>query len=407
MSVPPGVICSSEEWARSLSDPAIHCLTRGQSIGLTVTAESGLISLVAVLGVFCLIIRNGIRHVRRTGKWSLVQEPMDVLMLSLFVADLLQALGAVVDVRWVHSGKVEVGSFCTAQGVIQQLGETSVAITTLMITLFTFAGVWFRKGLGATGLATTLVALAWLFVVLMIAIGNATNRGSGALYESPTPYWCWIGQSYLGLRIWGEYVWFWITMGVSVAAYLTLFLWARGNITVSETSWWRCSVHRSSADAADRGRRHNSYAMIAYPACYCVLVLPLSVVRWIGFVQERGGRASNIPSAATIAVVSVYGLSGALNVVLLLYTRPNSVLFGDGTVQRAEGRAPSPVRTYRGEDESGSDFRARTRGSRDSSLQLGRLASASASDGGWDLPRTKGTVHRHHDDDSTMISQSV
>lgn len=72
------------------------------------------------------------RHVRRTGKWHLVQEPMDVLMLSLFVADLIQAIGAVMDVRWVHSGKVEVGAFCTAQGVVQQLGETTVAITTLV-----------------------------------------------------------------------------------------------------------------------------------------------------------------------------------------------------------------------------------------------------------------------------------
>lgn len=57
---------------------------------------------------------------------------MDVLMLSLFVADLIQAIGAVMDVHWVHSGKVEVGGFCTAQGVVQQLGETSVAITTLV-----------------------------------------------------------------------------------------------------------------------------------------------------------------------------------------------------------------------------------------------------------------------------------
>ncbi|KAJ7105417.1 hypothetical protein C8R43DRAFT_1046810 [Mycena crocata] len=400
MSVPPGIVCDSDEYARSLIDPAIHCLTRGQSIGLTITAESGLISLVAVLGVFILIIRNGIRHVRRTGKWALVQEPMDVLMLSLFVADLIQAVGAVMDVHWVHDGKVAVGAFCTAQGVVQQLGETSVAITTLMITLFTFAGVWFRKGLGATSLATGLVGLAWLFVILMIAIGNGLHRGEHNLYEAPTPYWCWIGQGFLGLRLAGEYVWFWITLGVSAAAYLTLFLWARGNITVSETTWWRCSVHRSSADAADRGRRRNSYAMIAYPACYCVLVLPLSVVRWIGFVQERGGGTNNIPSAATFAVISLYGLSGALNVALLLNTRPNSVLFGAGGVQSSDGRAPSPVRTYRGgAGELASDFRARTR-SRDSSLQLGRLPSAS--DGGWDLPRGKGVVHRHHDDESTV-----
>jgi hypothetical protein len=50
----------------------------------------------------------------------------------LFFADLVQALGAVMDVKWVNDGKVEIGNFCTAQGVIQQLGETGVAITTLV-----------------------------------------------------------------------------------------------------------------------------------------------------------------------------------------------------------------------------------------------------------------------------------
>ncbi|KAJ7282868.1 hypothetical protein C8J57DRAFT_53677 [Mycena rebaudengoi] len=399
MSIPPGIICSLDEYSRSLTDPSIHCLTRGQSIGLTVTTEAGLISLVAVLGVLTFINRNAIRHIRRTGKWSIVQAPMDVFMLSLFVADLVQAIGAVMDVRWVHSGHVEAGAFCTAQGVVQQIGETAVAITTLMITVFTFAGVWWRKGLSATFLARILVGLLWLFVALIVIIGNVTNRGPGDLYESPTPYWCWIGENYLGLRIAGEYVWFWITLFVSILAYIPLFFWARGNITVSETSWWRFSVHPALAtDELDRRRRRNSYTMIAYPACYCILILPLSVVRWIGFSQERGDGVNHIESAATFAVISMYGLSGAINVALLLYTRPNSVLFGDGGGLRTkEGRAPSPVTTRRSHDlrgvhaqdgDSASDFHARSRAlSGTSSLQLGRLPSVS--DGTWDWPAEK------------------
>ncbi|KAJ7188924.1 hypothetical protein C8R46DRAFT_878372 [Mycena filopes] len=351
MSVPQGVACSTEEYSRSFSDPSIHCLTRGQSIGVTVRVESGLVSLIAVVGVFILIIRNGIRHVRRTGKWHLVHHPMDVLMLSLFVGDLVQAVGAVMDIQWVHSGVVSAGPFCTAQGVVQQLGETTAAMTTLLIALFTFAGIWFRSG--STALATVLVILVWLFVVLIIAIGNATHRGTHSLFESPVPYWCWIGrQGFLGYRLAGEYIWFWITLAVSILVYITLFLWARGNLTISDTVWWRFSVHRrdpsAEVGAAERARRRRSYAMIAYPACYCLLLIPLSVVRWIGFAQEHGGRPNRIPSAATFAVISIYGLSGASNVVLLLSTKPNSMLFGDGRVVKDEeeehghGRAPMP-----------------------------------------------------------------
>jgi hypothetical protein len=69
--------------------------------------------------------------------------------LSLFIADLIQALGAIVNVKWLNEGNVFVGPLCSAQGrnrsaynirsavllignpgIIQQVGETSVAIHT-------------------------------------------------------------------------------------------------------------------------------------------------------------------------------------------------------------------------------------------------------------------------------------
>lgn len=71
------------------------------------------------------------------------------MKLSLFIADLIQAVGTVLDIKWINEGKVHIGSFCTAQGmphvhasadwhsswrlgVIQQLGETPVAMNTLV-----------------------------------------------------------------------------------------------------------------------------------------------------------------------------------------------------------------------------------------------------------------------------------
>jgi hypothetical protein len=52
-----GSICTPEEQAlaRSSHGASIVCLTRGDSIGLTIVAESGFISLMAVVGVFVLI----------------------------------------------------------------------------------------------------------------------------------------------------------------------------------------------------------------------------------------------------------------------------------------------------------------------------------------------------------------
>jgi hypothetical protein len=52
-----GSICTVEEQAlfNSTASTSIVCLTRGDSIGLTLVAESGFISLVAVVWVFILI----------------------------------------------------------------------------------------------------------------------------------------------------------------------------------------------------------------------------------------------------------------------------------------------------------------------------------------------------------------
>ena len=75
------------------------------------------------------------------------------MQLSLFTADALQAIGAVMNIKWVGTGQVKAGQFCSAQGeflfaflperahrivasgIISQLGEVNVAITTLVSCL--------------------------------------------------------------------------------------------------------------------------------------------------------------------------------------------------------------------------------------------------------------------------------
>src|SRR6266850_1371092 len=58
----------------------------------------------------------------------------------------------------------------------------------------------------------------------------------------------------------------------------------------------------------------------SYPLAYSVIVLPLSVVRWLAYNHKR------VPSAATFVVMSMYSLSGAINVLLLVIVRPYLLL---------------------------------------------------------------------------------
>jgi len=103
--------------------------------------------------------RNILRYKKYASayKWSLAQQPADVYVvrplaiflasllcsyvivfqlaakLSLLVADGLQSIGSSMSAKWVHDGTVAAGRFCTAQGIIKQLGEYSVGLATMVV----------------------------------------------------------------------------------------------------------------------------------------------------------------------------------------------------------------------------------------------------------------------------------
>ncbi|KIM83330.1 hypothetical protein PILCRDRAFT_819583 [Piloderma croceum F 1598] len=375
-----GSICTPEEQARAIGPTSgIFCLTRGQSIGLAFTAEAGCVSLVAVVGVFLLILRKYIRHVK------LIQRPTDLYMLSLFTSDLLQAMGAVLDIKWVHEGKVYVGGYCTAQGVIQQLGETAVAMATLTIAIHTLIVVMWGKLKHQLIVAYIVVACIWLYVIIFVAVTVSIHTRGSSHYETPTPYWCWIGDGtrYDAERIAGEYLWLWITLFVSILAYIPLFFWAQGNITVSTEHWWEITFHSSKENIQGidpDGRRRRSLGMIAYPLVYSVIVLPLSVVRWItGF----GTNTHQMSSVATFIVISIYSLSGALNAMLFLLTRSDLLLLGNTSSVPSKGLGLAPgIALAVGTD--------RPSGATDADSTRSRIKSRQppldVEDEGWQLP---------------------
>lgn len=100
-----------------------------------------------------------------------------------------------------------------------------------------------------------------------------------------------------------------------------------------------CSRLRLTHNAAD-----SSVRFVRYPFAYCVAVLPLSIVRWIDFVQEAKGRPNGISYQATFGAASVYELSGLFDVLLFLYARPGLLLHSERHPAAASGNrgyAPS------------------------------------------------------------------
>jgi len=300
----------------------------------------------------------------------LIRHSTDIYMLSLFAFDMIMATAKSMYVKWIHEGKVYTGDFCTAQGIVQQLGDTGSALATLAIAIHTFVVALWGIQPHQHSIAYAIVGLTWIFVCFFVGIGVSINTRGSNFYESPVGYWCWIGNHYLPEQLAGQYIWVWVTMVISFLAYTTLFFWARGNISVSQQHWWKFQVHSDTdvvQDIDPGGRRWRSFRMIVYPIVFAVIALPLSVVRWrSGF----GGSKHHLPTA-TFAVEFLYSLSGVLNVLLFLFTRSDLLLprnrlgvaprlqmdlVGFPTVegrQREGGHEPVPVVPFPGMNDTG------------------------------------------------------
>ncbi|KAI0254076.1 hypothetical protein BJV78DRAFT_105369 [Lactifluus subvellereus] len=315
-----GTVCNIQQYQQSTSSPTDpnHYLSNGQSIGLVLTAEASLLSFVCVMVTFILIGRNVLRYRKAlpNGDWKLLRVPADTFMFSLFVFDIVQALGGILNVRWAHNGIVTTGSYCKAQGIIKQIGELGAALITLIITVHTFITALWQVQLMGQRFAFGLVGLICVFTALWVGIGNGIHKN----YEVPTPFWCWINPVYEGERLAGEYIWLWTSLFTSVIMYIPLYLWAEGRLSVDKQKWYKFHLNNSD-DRIEYTERRAAMGILFYPLAYTLIVLPISVARWFQFSRRK------IPSAAMFFGLSTFNLSGAVNVFLFLIIRPRLLLF--------------------------------------------------------------------------------
>ena len=130
------------------------------------------------------------------------------------------------------------------------------------------------------------VGFTWLFVILFVGISTGIHTKGSEHYMTPDgvrlrplrlldltnfvlfQFWCWIGdgpERYKKERIAGEYFELLAAMFISFIAYIPLFFWARGNITIDRVHWWKVDFHRATdVGGNDKdGRKRRAYGMIA------------------------------------------------------------------------------------------------------------------------------------------------
>jgi hypothetical protein len=140
--------------------------------------------------------------------------------------------------------------------------------------------------------------LACVFITLWVTIGPGIHKN----YETPTP----VRNSPLFFPI--------------LSSVLTLL----GSVLVLDqpsvperTPWWR--IHLDVDRTICFGNTIHSAGFLG--GGFLVVVLPISITRWLLFTNHH------VSLAATLFAISMFYLSGAINVLLFLIIRPELLLF--------------------------------------------------------------------------------
>jgi len=153
-------------------------------------------------------------------------------------------------------------------------------------------------------------------------------------YYGIAGYWCWISPAYPTERLTTEYLFMFISAGLSLILYLLVFFRLRGNITISAA--YKVHFHQRPQTRFSRtidgayimtDDRHVesdlmvvARGMLRHPIAYIILVLPLAATRFSAF------SGTSVPFPVIVLSASVFVLTGFINAVLFCTTR--NVLHG-------------------------------------------------------------------------------
>ncbi|EJD04169.1 uncharacterized protein FOMMEDRAFT_155289 [Fomitiporia mediterranea MF3/22] len=301
--------------------------TFGQRLGIVFITEAAFLSLFSVLGLLGYIAFSARKtQGKRRRRWSM-STPLHVYFLSMMVAELFQATGAILNLKWIERASVDSGPFCVAQGIIKQIGDVSVALCTLAIAIHTFTAIVFRWSPPNPRLLSVLVlSVIWLTVVLIIVISAATHKNNLENYWSDTQYWCWIAKPYKLQQYLLDYCFMWATAFANIILYIPMALVIKGVFTVNGRrvrykgpGERKQITTQGSLGSSGKGVDSIAMQMLFYPLVYTLTVLPIAIVRFRAFYDEH------VPFTYTVIADVLFCCSGFFNVCLYGFTRPSLI----------------------------------------------------------------------------------
>ncbi|KAF9076164.1 hypothetical protein BDP27DRAFT_887179 [Rhodocollybia butyracea] len=297
--------------------------TFGTRLGLVFAVQSACCSVIMVSSLLGYIIYSTVAIKRNAARTWTVSTHIHYYFVNLLVFDLIQALGGIMDVKWVAEAGIIEGHLCTTQGLL--MGDVGVAMSTAIIAIHTFCVLVLHRNPPARAAILILFTL-WVFIALVIGISFGTHKGKD--YYGNTQYWCWITSTYGFERIALEYFWLWLAAFINLVCYGIMAMVVKGLLVVEglrirfrffgyKKPSSSKSINSPTGTGADRVEA-NAVAMhlLFYPLIYILAVFPITVVRWLAFT------GSTVPFAATAFASITFSSSGVCNVILFAVTRP-------------------------------------------------------------------------------------
>ena len=151
--------------------------------------------------------------------------------------------------------------------------------------MHTFFTVWWLKGERTLKIPCIAVIVSWVYALLFAIIDMRVFDNPQNQFYLPVPvsifllcernlfnihcqYWCWVAKHFLIYRIFGQWIWMWIALFLSIVSYMLLGLWSMGFITVKPNEpFWKFHIHKRPASYHLGITRRRSFIMILCVQC--------------------------------------------------------------------------------------------------------------------------------------------
>ncbi|KZT36060.1 hypothetical protein SISSUDRAFT_1130654 [Sistotremastrum suecicum HHB10207 ss-3] len=295
--------------------------TFGIRLGVVFMVQISCLSAISVSCLLCYITWQEIKYFREHKKWQ-TPSPILVYFISLLSSEFVQAASGIISSVWVHHAGVVEGPLCTAQSILNQMGDVGVALGIVSIAVTTW-GLIVRNWRSSPSpkIALIVVALIWSFVILVTTISLGVHRNKEDPYYGNTKYWCWIrSPTYWKDGVGLEYAFMWLAGLSNILLYVPVSLkilgtyWnkRRGIAGGGETEIDRETKERESS------MNRVAFQMSLYPVIYLITITPLSISRFMEFANPNNPP----PFIFTAFSACLFYSSGIFNALLFSLTRP-------------------------------------------------------------------------------------